>query len=214
MSNWIGHSPFAQWLVEKTSPELVVELGTFTGFSAEAFAIAMMGHGELHTIEMDKANIDMAKITLEEYKNAKVIHNEFDNVIDDYEDHSIDILHIDGDHMFKSVLNDAKKWIKKISLDGVLLMHDVFNPSFIGPLVVFSSLSTPRVIFPKALGLGVSTANTSLMREIHLKWYDEIVGQGVIGDMLNLWQINGALVAALMEKAGIQQNNVEFVIET
>ena len=39
-SGWIEHGPFAAWLVEATSPDLLVELGTHWGYSFFAFCEA------------------------------------------------------------------------------------------------------------------------------------------------------------------------------
>jgi hypothetical protein len=170
-SEWLQHVNFAKWLVERVKPELVVDLGTFDGTSALALSSKK---GKVVTIDK-KENAE----AIEKFKMVKTIEHRistFDDEVNSFDDLSIDILHIDGDHSFKSVYQDCTLWSPKLKKNGVLLMHDVYNPCWIGPLhLFFANIIVPKVIFLLGNGLGVATNRIDVLEEIASKWPGEVV---------------------------------------
>src|SRR5258708_19716455 len=49
----------------------------------------------------------------------------FDEGVGQFEDNSIDLLHIDGLHTYAAVAHDFRGWFPKLRPGGVLLLHDV-----------------------------------------------------------------------------------------
>lgn len=45
-------------------------------------------------------------------------------VVDDFEDESVDFVHIDGDHTFDFVMQDIIRWAPKVRKGGLVLCHD------------------------------------------------------------------------------------------
>lgn len=59
--------------------------------------------------------------------NIKLIKLEekgIETVYDNFEENSIDFIHIDGDHSYKSVTADCKTYLKKMKKGGVMLFDD------------------------------------------------------------------------------------------
>jgi len=65
------------------------------------------------------ANITEHKI------NVKIIRDTAENAIINFEDDTIDILHIDGNHDYSSVLKDLQLYSKKIINNGIIVMDDI-----------------------------------------------------------------------------------------
>jgi len=57
--------------------------------------------------------------------NVNLIRDTAENAIINFEDNTIDILHIDGNHDYSSVLNDLKLYSKKIIKNGIIIMDDI-----------------------------------------------------------------------------------------
>ncbi len=55
---------------------------------------------------------------------GKMLRSSFDVAIQNFEDESIDLLHIDGFHTFEAVSHDYKTWLPKVSKEGIVLIHD------------------------------------------------------------------------------------------
>ncbi len=141
-SPWGGHSFFAYDLVANTKPKVIVELGTYKGNSLFAFAQAVKDlnlQTELHAIDTWEGDIhsgfyknDIYELFIEVknkyYKNLNITPHKmlFDDAIKNFEDNSIDILHIDGLHTYEAVKHDFETWLPKVNKDtGIIIFHDV-----------------------------------------------------------------------------------------
>ena len=48
----------------------------------------------------------------------------FEAALDQFEDQSIDLLHIDGSHEYEAVKSDFENWVPKVKKGGRILIHD------------------------------------------------------------------------------------------
>lgn len=141
VSPWSGHRQFAYDLVEFLKPERIVELGTHYGCSFFAFLQACKDF-DLNTevVAIDSWQGDeeagfygedvfaTVNKTLDEKfskQNYRTIRKFFCDAVDDIEDESVDILHIDGLHTYEAVSQDFNQYLPKLKKSGVILFHDV-----------------------------------------------------------------------------------------
>src|SRR4030042_6746648 len=139
---WAGHKYFAYDLVADIKPKRIVELGTHYGTSLWAFSQSVKDHqidteinavdtwkGEEHAGFYGEEVFEMVKqIKNKYYPKLKInlIRKTFDEAVSDFEDGSIDVLHIDGLHTYEGVKHDYKVWKNKVKDDGIVLFHDIF----------------------------------------------------------------------------------------
>jgi predicted O-methyltransferase YrrM len=50
---------------------------------------------------------------------------DFEEALQQFEDQSIDLLHIDGSHQYEAVKKDFETWLPKLQKGGLILMHDI-----------------------------------------------------------------------------------------
>ena len=138
-SGWIEHGPFAAWLVEATSPDLLVELGTHWGYSFFAFceAVRTLGldtrcvaidtwEGDEHAgFYSDEVHDYVASVAKGYGSTATMMRMRFDQAVGSFEDGSIDVLHIDGRHLYEDAVEDFDTYLPKMSDRGVVVMHDI-----------------------------------------------------------------------------------------
>jgi O-antigen biosynthesis protein len=172
-SAWAAHIPFGMFLVDILRPGLLVELGTFTGVSFSAFCQAVKELGletRCHAVDTWKGDdqtgyygeetlADLKAHIETHYKGfAQLIESTFDQALDGFEDGTIDLLHIDGHHAYESVRHDFESWLPKMSVRGVVLLHDtnVREPGF-GVWKLWEELRAayPHFEFIHEHGLGV-----------------------------------------------------------
>lgn len=138
---WAGHKYFAYDLVRNVSLRRIVELGTEKGTSFFSFCQGVKDGGldiELNAIDTWKGDQhtgpydESVFLRFIEIKNAhysglniNLLKRTFDDALDDFENHSIDLLHIDGTHAYEAVKHDFESWFNKVKDGGIILFHDV-----------------------------------------------------------------------------------------
>lgn len=175
---WIGHTPFAKWLAEEFRPELFVELGTHTGNSyfafCQAIAEAEIGAkcfavdtwlGDEHAGKYDEQiYINVNEHNERNYKHfSRLLRMTFDAALGEFEDGTIDLLHIDGLHTYEAVRHDFESWRCKLAPGAVVLFHDTHvRERGFGVWKLWQELEPvyPRHInFSHSYGLGVLQLN-------------------------------------------------------
>lgn len=172
-SAWQEHIPFAGVLVEMLRPALFVELGVHHGGSYLAFcrvidelnlACACYGidtfAGDDHAghygqeVELRLRSRSDARFG----RFSRVVNATFDEALKQFDDGTIDLLHIDGLHSYEAARHDFESWLPKMSRRGVMLFHDIqVRERGFGVWRVWDEVSAdrPHFAFRHGHGLGV-----------------------------------------------------------
>ncbi|RBP39042.1 methyltransferase family protein [Roseimicrobium gellanilyticum] len=127
-SVWTEHIPFAFWLVEHLRPRTVVELGLHTGGAYCAFCQAVEMSGldtRCHGVGEDATALQNLRAHHDpRYAGfSKLVQCRFSEALVQFEDGSIDLLHLDGAHLYEHVKADFESWLPKMSARGMVLLH-------------------------------------------------------------------------------------------
>ncbi|MDX9913047.1 MAG: glycosyltransferase [Candidatus Moranbacteria bacterium] len=138
---WVGHRYFAYDLIRNIKPKRIVELGTHRGTSLFSFCQAVKDgtldtelcavdtwQGDEHAGFYGDEIYSGVKNVIEKYYNSlnvKLIRKTFNEALSDFEDKSVDVLHIDGLHTYEAVKHDLETWFPKLKDDGIVLFHDI-----------------------------------------------------------------------------------------
>lgn len=171
-SAWSGHLGFADWLMCRKNPNVVVELGVDYGFSLCSFAFSNIGkvygvdwfQGDAHTGYRQTRAIVEKHLNYFELNNVTLIESTFEAAAANWV-LPIDILHIDGLHTYDAVKTDYMMWTKFLSNGGIVLMHDTCVDWF-GVKDFFHEITLPKLNFSNSSGLGVVTTDVKLLNDI------------------------------------------------
>jgi len=127
-SAWYGMEGIAELICMHVSPKIVVDIGTYKGYSATVFSKNIKG--DVYTIDPNKEEV-AEKLFKAEYPNIHYIVDTSMNVLSKW-DKEVQIVHIDGSHESKDVIDDIRGWKKFLAPGGVMLAHDICNWSYVG----------------------------------------------------------------------------------
>ena len=178
-SPWAGHRDFAYDLIRWRQPESTVELGTHFGCSLFSILQALVdakASGSLHAVDtwegdphagrygkwvFQHFSSNLAKLT-ESFGITEVeveLHRGlFSEALPSFDDHSIDLIHIDGFHSYDALREDFESWLPKLAPNGLVLLHDIAPDSGYGSAEYFGQQiegTYPAFSFSHNFGLGV-----------------------------------------------------------
>jgi hypothetical protein len=181
---WTGHIPFLASMFSAQNPHVFVELGVHKGasFLAACQAAAVFSkecychgidtwEGDDHAVYNDGDLLyhNLCRLTSQLHTRSALIRGRFEDVLDQFPNSSIDLLHIDGLHTYEAVRSDFETWLPKMSEKGVILFHDtcVMERGF-GVSRFWDEIkdSYPSLNFTHSSGLGVLLVGKNQPKEV------------------------------------------------
>ena len=136
---WVGHLPFAAWVIQATSPKIFVELGTHSGNSYFSFCQSVVEAGiptKCYAVDTWRGDEHAGQYNDEVFAKVNAHHQEnyagfsrllrmtFDDAVACFADESIELLHIDGLHTYEAVRHDFETWLPKLAPGAIVMFHD------------------------------------------------------------------------------------------
>jgi hypothetical protein len=82
---------------------------------------------------------------MKKYDNVDKVKMKSKCAVDKFENESLDLVYIDGDHRFECVMIDILLWLPKIKIGGYICGHD-YTDQYVG-MAVRKLLGMPHEIF-------------------------------------------------------------------
>ena len=138
-NSWVGHLPFAAWIIQEVSPKIFAELGTHTGNSYFSFCQSVAEAGistKCFAVDTWQGDEHAGQYSNEVFVQVNAYHQEhyagfsrllrmtFDDAVTYFADESIELLHIDGFHTYEAVRHDFETWLPKLASGAVVMFHD------------------------------------------------------------------------------------------
>ena len=118
---------------------VMVEIGSYAGESTEIFA---QHASKIYAVDPWVSGYDPNDIAsnsdmilaekefdhrMQKYANIKKLKMTSAEAINSFEDQSVDIVYIDGNHTYDAVKFDIQSWLPKIKLNGMVAGHDYYH---------------------------------------------------------------------------------------
>ncbi|AHV99275.1 hypothetical protein PSAB_21930 [Paenibacillus sabinae T27] len=173
LSPWGGHRNFAYDLTNFMKPSIIVELGSHLGGSFFSFCQSVKNsalstklyavdtwQGDEHAGFYDEKVFELFKKIISAVygnENINMIRKLFDDAVKDFEDDSVDILHIDGFHSYEAISHDYYTWISKVAANGIVLFHDIAKDTGYEAYKFWDEIKVqfPSLEFSHNWGLGI-----------------------------------------------------------
>jgi len=183
-SAWHQHAPFAFFLTAAIKPNIIVELGTHHGYSFFSFCQAVSEfklntqcyaidtwQGDLHSgFYPDQIFQEVEEHRAQYYSSFSHLRRmTFAEALPEFEDKSIDLLHIDGRHFYDDVKQDFLDWLPKLSDNGIVLFHDTqIKEQNFGVCQFWEQLASmrPSFEFYHNCGLGVLSTGSTIPKNL------------------------------------------------
>ena len=170
---WAGHLPFAMFLISALRPRVFVELGVDRGSSYCTFCQTVNSlstgtrcfgidtwQGDEHAGRRSSEMLDALRKHHDPLYShfSTLIQSTFDDALANFEEGTVDLLHIDGFHTYDAVRHDYETWLPKMSSRGVVIFHDTMvRERDFGVWKFWREISEgrPSLEFEHSHGLGV-----------------------------------------------------------
>jgi predicted O-methyltransferase YrrM len=112
------HSDFISILASIYKPNVYVELGLYEGESLRK----VIPHAKrIYGVDLNRRD-ELTHIE-NNYQHVSIYYMKTDTFFESFKD-GIDMIFIDADHCFESVLSDFEKSLKLLNSGGVIILHD------------------------------------------------------------------------------------------
>ncbi|MDY4294406.1 class I SAM-dependent methyltransferase [Xanthomonas sp. LF02-5] len=215
LSAWLGHIPFASWLIEQLKPQSIVELGTHRGASFLAFCQAVdeqMLTARVFAVDTWEGDEHAGFYGEDVYNElhtyqqryyagiSEMLRMRFSEALQYFADGSVDLLHIDGLHTYQAVREDFESWLPKLSSRAVVLFHDTcVREREFGVWQYWDEISRqyPSFEFTHTHGLGVLLVGED--RNPELVKLAEVAADGQFAPINHLFDALGRSVKGMEE---------------
>ena len=129
------------------NPKNILEIGTYTGYSALCLAEGMQKDGELHTIDINEELIDFQRKYFDKSDYGNQIHQHLGNALDIIPklDKTFDLVFIDADK--PNYVNYFHTIIDKLNVGGIILSDNVlWSGKVLATTFKKEDTSTPTLI--------------------------------------------------------------------
>lgn len=175
-SAWKENAAFADWLIHRVEPDVVLDLGVDWGHSTMCWANPGIGtvYGvdtwEPNNYSSVGHNFDHFTQTFSHFKehvipNIRLLKKDH-RVAEQSWTRVVDIIHFDILHDYEGVKAEYHLWKKHVRANGVYVFHDLLSfPDGCGKFFK-QDLDMPRVSFNNQYGLGVMCEDQQLIDQI------------------------------------------------
>lgn len=249
-SPWSGHRRFAYDLISFYEPDILVELGSFYGCSSFSFMQAIKDFHlktKIYPVDLWEAGDTFTshdyeqdvfgffeKIRKKEFGhiNVDMLKMTFDEASKKFMDNTIDILHIDGSHLYEDVKHDYMTWISKVKADGIILFHDISEQllydNILGSCIFWKELKQNykwTLEMPYSWGLGILFLSKEkykdFLQKVDLNYYlsmntyeEAICKDKIRKDYFKIQDLNKWIESLKKDKAVLEKDNRRLIEET